>query len=119
MTDEELLKAMLGATPYLPKETVEEISKRGVTFGRKMLELIRNIRLWHTDEAGQWAVVHAIKLVGSMKWPDATPALIDAIFLAYSTRNEDAMEDLPIALAQIGKPAIRPLVSVIEDRRLE
>lgn len=119
MNDEELLKAILGGTRYLPKEVVEEISSRGMPFGRKLLELIRNVRLWHTDEAGQWAVVHAIKLVGSMKWPEAAPALIDAIFLAYSTSNDDAMEDLPIALAQIGKPAIRPLVSVMEDRRLE
>ena len=119
MTDEDLLKAILAGTPYLPKEAVREISSRGAPFGRKLLELIRNIRLWHTDEAGQWAVVHAIKLVGSMKLPEATPVLIDAIFLACSTRNEDAMEDLAIALAQAGKPAIRGLVSVMEDRRLE
>ena len=119
MTDEELLKAVLSGKPYLAKEIVSEISDRGAPFGRKLLELIRSIRLWHTDEAGRWAVVHAIKLVGAMKSRDAIPALVDAIFLAYSTRNEDAMEDLPIALAQIGPPAIKALTSILEDRGLE
>jgi hypothetical protein len=119
MTDEELLKAVLSGSPYLPREVVEEISGRGSLFGRKLLELIRNIRLWHTEEPGRWAVVHAIRLVGSMKLRDAVMPLTDAIFLAYSTKNEDAMDDLPVALAQIGDPAIRPLTSIMEDRALE
>jgi hypothetical protein len=119
MTDEELLKALLGGNPYLEKEVVSEISGRGALFGRKLLELVRNIRLWHTDEAGRWAVVHAIKLVGAMRLRDAALPLVDAIFLACSTRNEDAMDDLPIALARVGPAAIGPLTSVMEDRGLE
>jgi hypothetical protein len=64
-------------------------------------------------------VVHAIKLVGSLKSSEAALALVDAIFLAYSTRNEIAMDDLPVVLAKIGPAAVKPLASVLEDRRLE
>ena len=31
-----------------------------------MLELIKSIRLWHTEDAGRWAVLHAIRLVSTL-----------------------------------------------------
>jgi hypothetical protein len=118
MTDEELLKAILRGETLTPEE-VREITARGPAFGKKLLELVRNVRLWHTQITGEVAVVHAIKLVGSMKMREAVNPFVDAIFLAYSTRNEDAIDDLPIALAQIGPPAMKPLESVLEDRGLD
>ena len=50
--------------------------------GPALIALIKNVRLWHTEEAGRWAVLHAIRLVSGLRLSQATPALVDAIFLA-------------------------------------
>jgi hypothetical protein len=107
MTNEEVLKTILRGEPHLSKDLVQSVSAASATIGPLLLELIRSIRLWHTEEAGRWAVLHAIRLVSELSVKNAVPALIDAIFLASSTRHEDALEDLPVALARKGEAAIR------------
>ena len=119
MTNEEVLKAILRGEPHLSKEVLQAISESASTIGPQLLEMIKSIRLWHTEDAGRWAVLHAIRLVSSLQVRNSIPALIDAIFLATSTRHEDALEDLPVALARSGETAIRPLQSVLEDGRLD
>jgi hypothetical protein len=119
MTNEEVLKTILRGEPQLSKDLVQTVSASSATIGPLLLELLRSIRLWHTEEAGRWAVLHAIRLISELPVKNSVPALIDAIFLASSTRHEDALEDLPVALARKGEAAIRPLESVLEDSRLE
>jgi Protein of unknown function (DUF1186) len=119
MTNEEVLKTILRGEPLLSNELLQTVSESTSTIGPQLLELIKSIRLWHTEEAGRWAVIHAIRLVSSLPVKNAIPPLIDAIFLATSTRHEDALEDLPVALAKTGDAAIRPLQSVLEDSRLD
>jgi hypothetical protein len=119
MTNEEVLKTILRGEPQLSKDLVQSVSAASATIGPLLLEMLRSIRLWHTEEAGRWAVLHAIRLVSELQVKNAVPALIDAIFLASSTRHEDALEDLPVALARKGETAIRPLESVLEDSRLD
>jgi len=119
MTNEEVLKTILRGDPQLSKDLVQSVSASSATIGPLLLELLRSVRLWHTEEAGRWAVLHAIRLVSELPVKNSVPALIDAIFLASSTRHEDAMEDLPVALARKGEAAIRPLESVLEDSRLD
>ena len=84
-----------------------------------LVRLIRNVRLWHTEEAGRIAVFHAVKLLGAMKFPPALDALTDAIFMAYDTRHEDVLEELPLAFARIGCDATPALLSILEDSSLE
>jgi hypothetical protein len=115
MTNEEILKAILRGQPELPKEVVRDAAQ----VGPALIALIRNVRLWHTEDAGMWAVLHSIRLVSDLHLKDATPGLIDAIFLAYSTRHEEALEDLPVALAQAGPSALKPLSSIVEDQTLD
>jgi hypothetical protein len=119
VTNESVLKEILRGEPDLPEEVVRAATAPGTSIGPPLLELIRNIRLWHTEDAGRWAVLHAIRLVSGLNPKNSIPVLIDAIFLAYSTRHEDALEDLPAALAHAGESAVRPLASVVEDRALE
>ena len=115
MTNEEILKAILRGEPQLSADVVREAAK----VGPALVALIKNVRLWHTEEAGMWAVLHSIRLLSGLHLKEATPALIDAIFLAYSTRHEEALEDLPVALAQAGPGALNPLISIVEDRTLD
>src|SRR5262245_48525022 len=116
MTNEAILKEILRGEPQLTEDVVRDAtSGQNASIGSQLVELIRNVRLWHTEDAGRWAVLHAIRLVSALQPRNAIPVLIDAIFLAYSTRHEEALEDLPIALAQAGEPAILPLESVFED----
>jgi hypothetical protein len=119
MTNEEILKELLRGEPHLSKELLQSVSPSNETIGPQLLELIKSVRLWHTEDAGRWAVLHAIRIVSSLPVKNSIPALIDAIFLATSTRHEDALEDLPVALARMGGTAIRPLQSVLEDQRLD
>lgn len=119
MTNEEVLKSILRGEPQLSKDVLHSISESASTIGPQLVELIKSIRLWHTEDAGRWAVLHAIRLVSSLQVRNSIPALVDAIFLAASTRHEDALEDLPVALARSGDAAIRPLQSVLEDGRLD
>lgn len=119
MTNEEVLKTILRGEPQLSKELLQTVADSGATFGPLLLELIKSIRLWHTEDAGRWAVLHAIRLISTLQVRNSTPALIDAIFLASSTRHEDAIEDLPVALARAGESAIPALRAVIEDNRLD
>src|SRR5215471_12482829 len=119
MTNEEVLKTLLRGEPLLSKDLLQSVSASPSTIGPQLLELIKSIRLWHTEDAGRWAVLHAIRIVSDLHVRNSIPALIDAIFLAASTRHEDALEDLPVALARAGEPAIRPLQSVLEDNRLD
>ena len=119
MTNEEVLKAILRGEPLLSKDLLQSVSASASTVGPQLLELIKSIRLWHTEDAGRWAVLHAIRLVSSLQIRNSTPVLIDAIFLASSTRHEDALEDLPVAFARTGEAAIRPLQLVLEDNRLD
>jgi hypothetical protein len=119
VTNETILKEILRGEPQLDSEVLRAVSDPAASVGPQLLELIRNIRLWHTEDAGQWAVLHAIRLVSGLHLRNSVGPLIDAIFLAYSTRHEEALEDLPTALAQLGASAIRPLASVLEDRALE
>jgi len=119
MTNEEVLKTILRGEPQLSKELLQFVSASAATIGPQLLEMIKSIRLWHTEDAGRWAVLHAIRLVSSLQVKNSIPALVDAIFLAASTRHEDALEDLPIALARLGDAAIRPLQSILEDIRLD
>jgi len=119
MTNEEVLKAILRGEPLLSKDLLQSVSASATTIGPQLLELIKSIRLWHTEDAGRWAVLHAIRLVSSLQVRNSIPALIDAIFLATSTRHEDALDDLPVALARTGEAAIRPLQMVLEDSRLD
>jgi hypothetical protein len=119
MTNEAILKELLRGESSLSADVIRAVSEQGATIGPQLIELIRNIRLWHTEDVGQWAVLHAIRLLSSIPSTKAIPALVDAIFLASSTRFEDALEDLPIAFAKIGEPAIVPLESVFQDQSLE
>jgi len=119
MTNEEVLKTILRGEPHLAADLIHIVQDSSATIGPQLLELIKSIRLWHTEDAGRWAVLHAIRLVSDMHVRNSIPVLIDAIFLAASTRHEDALEDLPVALARAGEPAIRPLQSVLEDNRLD
>lgn len=119
MTNEEVLKTILRGEPLLSKDLLQSVSASAATIGPQLLELIRSIRLWHTEDAGRWAVLHAIRLVSSLQVRNSIPALIDAIFLATSTRHEEALDDLPVALARTGEAAIRPLQQVLEDGRLD
>src|SRR5436190_808595 len=107
MTNETILKEILRGEPNLPEEVVRAATAPDSSIGPMLLDLIRNIRLWHNEDAGHWAVLHAIRLIGALRPRNAAAPLIDAIFLAYSTRHEDALEDLPAALAQSGESAIR------------
>jgi len=119
MTNEDVLKTILRGEPLLSKDLLDAVSASASTIGPQLLELIKSIRLWHTEDAGRWAVLHAIRLVSSLQVRNSIPPLIDAIFLASSTRHEDALEDLPVALARTGESAIRPLQAVLEDSRLD
>ena len=114
MTTEDILKQILRGTSNLPKEVVQSAAQ----VGPALVALIRNVRLWHTEDAGMWAVLHAIRLASELHLKEAPPALIDAIFLAYSTRHEEALEDLPVAIAKAGPVALLPLISIVEDRTL-
>jgi hypothetical protein len=115
MTNEDILKEILRGEAQLSPDVMREASK----VGPALVALVRNIRLWHTEDAGRWAVLHAIRLLSDLHVKDAVPALVDAIFLAVSTRHEEAMDDLPVALARSGPEAIPALSSVVEDRNLE
>jgi HEAT repeat protein len=119
MTNEDVLKTLLRGEPHLSADLIQTVQNSSSAIGPLLLELIKSIRLWHTEDAGRWAVLHAIRLISDLQVRNAIPALIDAIFLAYGTRHEDALEDLPVALARAGEPAIRPLQSVLEDSRLD
>jgi hypothetical protein len=119
MTNEEVLKTILRGEPLLSKDLLQSVSASASTIGPQLLELIKSIRLWHTEDAGRWAVLHAIRLASSLQVRNSIPVFIDAIFLATSTRHEDALEDLPVALARAGEAAIRPLQLVLEDSRLD
>ena len=119
MTNEEVLKTILRGEPQLPAEVIQTVSANGATLGPLLLELIKSVRLWHTEDAGRWAVLHAIRLVSGLHIKNSIGPLIDAIFLAAGTRHEDALEDLPVALARSGEAAIRPLQSVLYDNRLD
>src|SRR5262245_43669236 len=119
MTNEDILKEILRGEPSLPEDVIRAVPESGAGISGQLLEMIRNIRLWHTEDAGRWAVLHAIRLASVVPSRAAIPVLIDAIFLAYSTRHEEALEDLPIALAKIGEPAILQLESVFQDRALD
>jgi hypothetical protein len=119
MTNEEVLKTILRGEPELSRELLQSVSESSANIGPLLLELIRSIRLWHTEDAGRWAVLHSIRLVSTLHVKNSTPVLIDAIFLATSTRHEDALEDLPVALARAGESAIPSLQSILEDSRLD
>ncbi len=119
MTNEEVLKTILRGEPLLSKDLMQSVSASATTIGPQLLELIKSIRLWHTEDAGRWAVLHAMRLVSSLQVRNSIPVFIDAIFLATSTRHEDALDDLPVALARTGETAIRPLQLVLEDSRLD
>ena len=115
----DLLTQLLEGEARLNPQVVAEILGRGVDFIPSLEMLLGNVRLWHTDTAGRIAVFHAVKLLGIMKAASALPKLIDAIFLAYSTKNEDVLEELPIVFSRIGPDAIEPLRSVLEDSGLD
>ena len=65
MTNESILKEILRGEPSLSLEIVRAATAADSTVGPQLLELVRNIRLWHTEDAGRWAVLHAIRLIGS------------------------------------------------------
>ncbi len=117
-TNRELINQLLAGDTRLNPQTVAEILGRESTFIPDLETLLRNVRLWHTEEAGRITVFHAVKLLGIMKAGNALPVLIDAIFLAYSTANEDVLEELPIVFSRIGPEAVEPLRSVLEDTGL-
>ena len=119
MGDRELLAHLLSGEIRLSQQTIGEILGSGSSMGEDLVRLIRNVRLWHTEEAGRIAVFHAVKLLGAMKFSPALDALIDAIFLAYGTRHEDVLEELPLAFARIGCDATPALLSILEDTSLE
>ena len=117
--DKNLLTHLLKGEAQLNPQTVAEILGRGPDFVPTLEKLLANIRLWHTDDAGRIAVFHAVKLLGIMKAAIALPKLMDAIFLAHSTRNEDVLDELPIVFSRIGTEAIEPLRSVLEDPAID
>ena len=115
----DLLTRLLAGEARLSPQTVAEILGRGADFIPDLETLLGNVRLWHTEKAGRIAVFHAVKLLGIIKAASALPTLIDAILLAYSTGNEDVLEELPLVFARIGPDAIEPLRSVLEDSGLD
>ena len=119
MSNEEILKTILRGEPHLPAGLIQSVHNSSATVGPQLLELIKSVRLWYTEDAGRWAVLHAIRLISDLNVRNSIPAMIDAIFLAAGTRHEDALEELPVALARAGEPAIRSLQSVLEDSRLD
>ncbi len=119
MEDRELFARLLGGELQLGRGTVAEILGRGSEVTPKLGHLLGNVRLWHTEGTGRVAVFHTVKLLGAMKAESAADALIDAIFLAYGTRHEDVLDELPLAFARIGPGAIGALESILDDPNLE
>ncbi len=119
MNDRELLTQLLKGDAQLSQQTVAEVVGRGNEIAEKLVEMLGNVRLWHTENAGRVAVFHAVKLLGALKFEPSIPALIDAILLASSTSNEDVLEELPLALSRIGTPAAASLKSILEDSTLD
>ena len=119
MDDRELLTQLLKGESQLSRQTVAEVVGRGNEIAEKLVEMLRNVRLWHTEDAGRVAVFHAVKLLGALKFEPSIPALADAILLASSTSNEDVLDELPIALSRIGKAGAPALRSILEDSMLD
>ncbi len=119
MDDRELLTQLLKGEPQLSRQTVAEVVGRGNEIAEKLVEMLRNVRLWHTEDAGRVAVFHAVKLLGALKFEPSLPALADAILLACSTSNEDVLDELPIALSRIGPSGAPALRSILEDSTLD
>ena len=107
MTDEELLKAVLSGKPYLSKEVVSEISDARVAVRTEASGTDPQYPVVAYRRGGPMGGGSRHQAGGRHENRDAIPALVDAIFLAYSTRNEDAMEDLPIALAADRRSGIK------------
>jgi hypothetical protein len=73
------------------------------------------LNLAPTDDSRVWAPLHAWRALGQLRAADGVEPLIGYLDTA-SERDEDlALEQIPVVLAMIGRPALEPLVRFLGD----
>ncbi|VVB94004.1 SEC-C motif protein [uncultured archaeon] len=65
----------------------------------------------------RWMPLHAVKLLGTIAYPQAIPELINALLLAGESDDDWILEDLPTAFGRIGPQAIEPLEGFILEHK--
>ena len=84
----------------------------------ELLRMIDDASLYDLDLSGAegWAPIHAWRALGQLRAAEAAEPLTKLLNRIETDDDDYAIEDIPIALAMIGAPAIAPLMNVIGDR---
>lgn len=61
------------------------------------------------DKSEFWAPIHAWRTLGVLRATEAVPAMIDQLYQVDEYHNDWVAEDMPLAFAMIGEPAIQEL----------
>ncbi len=84
----------------------------------ELLRMIDDAALYDLDLTGAegWAPIHAWRALGQLRAAEAAEPLTKLLNRIETDDDDYAIEDIPIALAMIGAPAIAPLTIMIGDR---
>ena len=115
LSDEELLRKLYTEGDQLPLEFAREAVSRGSRILPRLAETARDHCVWHRSDAGWWAPVHAVFILGAIGGEAAIDPLIDALHLAEEFENEWVIEELPSIFGTLGPKALGPLSSIALD----
>lgn len=115
LSDEDLMRMLFTEGDQLPLEFAREAVSRGSRILPRLAGAASEHCGWHRSDAGWWAPVHAVFLIGAIGGEAAIEPLIDALQLAEEFENEWVLEELPSIFGALGPGALRPLRSIALD----
>lgn len=115
LSDEDFVRMLFTEGDQLPLEFAREAVSRGARILPRLAGAASEHCVWHRSDAGLWAPVHAVLLLGAIGGAAAIDPLIAALHLAEEFENEWVIEALPSIFGGLGPDALGPLRSIALD----
>lgn len=117
MTDDELIERLSKDSDRLPRETVDEILRRGESLAPRLAGMIQDEAKWMEVSPHLCPALHATFLLAALKPPGALDTILRAVEHAEHYECEDVLDAAPSILASFSGEGLEPLPSLLRDRR--
>lgn len=114
--DNDLLDLLFTEEDRLPRSVVDEITRRGERLRDNLTAIIRDEANWRGCDHEQWAVRHAVFILGAFASAEDLPTLILASRYADKYDDDWIGDSLDAIFGSIGMPMLGPLRAIAADK---
>ncbi len=116
MSDAKLVGLLYSEGDRLPREVVDEITRRGEQMIDFLAEIIENVSNWNADDDRSWSPIHATHILGAIGGEYIISPLFMSLRFADAFEVDWLWEVFPAVFGKIGMKAIEPLKNFALDK---